>query len=492
VNDLREYRAKRDPSRSPEPAGTVKRRVRRGRDGAPRFVVHEHRARALHWDLRLEHEGVLACWALPKGVPADASQNRLAVRTEDHPLDYAAFEGTIPKGQYGAGTMAVWDQGTYTQLSWTDDEVKVELAGHRLSGRYALFRTTEGEWMIHREKGQDPPGWQPVPLDLEPMLAQTGALPEVPGWAIELKWDGMRVLAAVDGGRVRLRSRGGLEVTGWFPELTGLGTQAGASSMLLDGEVIALFGGRVSFPALQRRINVDGAKAARLAKANPAVYMIFDLLHLDGHSLLHLPYADRRDLLDDLDLTGAAWQVPPSYTDEPHAAILAAAIDQDLEGVIAKRVDAPYAPGVRSPDWRKIKNSRSQTVVIGGYTNARSGPPSSWPGRRPPTPTKIGALLVGVTEDDGTLIYAGKVGTGLTETARRDLHQALGQITRTTSPFTGTIPKAETASAIWTEPLLVAEVTFAEWTPRGRMRHPVFKHLRLDKTPEQAGREPQN
>lgn len=492
MGDLREYRAKRDPARTPEPVPDGP--AMPGSHGhEPVFVIHEHRARSLHWDLRLEHDGVLACWAIPLGIPPHSTQDRTAIRTEDHPLEYATFEGVIPKGEYGAGAMAVFDHGVHKPVLWTDHEVKVELSGARVKGAYALFHTgpEPGAWRIHLERGQDLAGWAPVPVGLEPMLAAAGPVPTGPGWAAEFKWDGWRALARVEGGRVRLRSRNGLDVTDAFPEIKALGRQAGSTSMLLDGEVVATRAGKISFSALQARGGTGGvrgtepgkARAARLAAADPVSYLIFDLLHLDGTSLLALPYAERRALLTTLELAGPAWQTPPSFADVPAETVLAAAVEQDLEGIVVKRLDSVYRPGARSADWVKVKTSRTQTVVIGGYTPLRSGTASR--------PAAIGALLIGVVDETGALRYAGRVGSGLSDAARHGLFDALSTAARPDKPFADAVPRTDAGTAVWTEPVLVAEVSFAEWTPGGRLRHPVFKGVRLDKSPTEARREPQ-
>ena len=216
MDPLAEYRAKRDAARTPEPVPEAKPRTRRGRK--PIFVVQEHRATALHWDFRLERDGVLVSWALPKGVPTDPERNHLAVRTEDHPLEYADFTGRIPRRRIRRGNLAICDRGTYAVEKWTDDEVKVELTGERLSGRYTLFRTGGSDWMIHREQGQDP-DFAAVPDDLRPMLAIPGTAPAGAGWACEFKWDGIRALCRVEGGRARLRSRNGNDLSETYPEL---------------------------------------------------------------------------------------------------------------------------------------------------------------------------------------------------------------------------------------------------------------------------------
>ncbi|MEY9912407.1 bifunctional non-homologous end joining protein LigD [Catenulispora sp. MAP12-49] len=481
---LREYRAKRDAARTPEPVPQdAPKKRRRGKQ--PIFVVQEHRATALHWDFRLEHDGVLVSWALPKGVPTDPRRNHRAVRTEDHPVEYADFTGRIPAGEYGAGTVATYDRGTYTPEKWTDDEIKVELTGERLSGHYTLFRTGGPDWMIHREKGQDP-DFAAVPDDLRPMLAIPGTAPTGAGWATEFKWDGIRALCRVEGGRARLRSRNGNDLTETYPEIKALAKTVSSAQLLLDGEIIALDeAGQVSFGALQARFGTRGAEAARLSRTNPASYLVFDLLHLDGRSTLDLPYTDRRQLLESLELSGPNWQTPPAFPDTPVADVLAAARAAGLEGVVAKRLDSPYQPGTRSPAWRKIKLTASQSAVIGGFTPVRrQGAAAGRP------PREVGALLLGVPDEAGQLRYVGKVGSGFTEHDRRVLLEALTELAVARSPFATAVDAADARVATWVEPAVVAEVTFGEWTSKGRLRHPVFKGIRPDKDAAEVVREP--
>src|SRR5215210_5551043 len=268
------YREKRDFGATPEP-GPQQTAEMAERD---RFVVHEHHARRLHWDLRLERDGVLVSWAVPKGIPPDPERNHLAVHTEDHPLEYIEFSGEIPAGQYGAGVMKIWDAGTYEVHKFREDEVMVTFHGERLHGRYVLFRTRGDDWMIHRMDPPDDPEREPMPEELEPMLARTGPLPaDEEGWAFEIKWDGVRAIAYADGGRLRLESRNGRDITPRYPELRELGRALGSRDAVLDGEVVAFDGGRPSFQKLQGRMHLASEHAVRrLAASDPVVYMIFD------------------------------------------------------------------------------------------------------------------------------------------------------------------------------------------------------------------------
>jgi bifunctional non-homologous end joining protein LigD len=463
--ELKRYRAKRDFHRTSEPAGETE-----GSAGdAPRFVVQEHHARRLHWDLRLEHDGVLASWAVPNGIPPDPKENRLAVRTEDHPLEYLDFEGDIPKGEYGAGSMRIWDTGTYELHKWSDTKVEVSFRGERLNGRYGLFTLKDDDWMIHRMDPPSGPPREPMPEHLVPMLSRASSkLPPRPEeWAFEVKWDGVRALAYVQPGRLRLESRNLRDITDSYPEVRGLTRDLGMRDAILDGELVAFDPeGRPRFERLQRRMHVTAASSVRrLAKEIPVVYAIFDLLYLDGRSLMELPCSERRARLEALELAGPGWRVPAAHDDGKR--LLEATRTQQLEGVIAKRRECRYEPGRRSGNWLKIKNTLRQELVIAGWLPGE--------GRRA---ERIGALLMG-TREDGKLRYAGRVGTGFTEATLQDLAERLAPLRRETSPF-DVAPRLP-REAEFVEPRLVAEVEFTEWTGDGVMRAPSFKGLRFDK-----------
>jgi bifunctional non-homologous end joining protein LigD len=480
---LTDYRKKRRPAHTPEPIPTSSHVPAGDGDGTDPlvFVIQEHHASSLHWDFRLERDGVLASWALPKGLPLTPAENHLAVQVEDHPLEYGSFAGTIPAGEYGAGAVSIWDQGTYECEKWRPDEVMVVLHGTRVEGRYVLFPTRGRNWMIHR---MDPPadGFEPLPRLLAPMLATSGALPDNGGeWAFEFKWDGIRVLLWIDGGRPRAVSRGGREITVAFPELRELAAAVGSDQVLLDGELVALDeSGRPRFSRLQHRMHVSEAKdAKRAASLNPASMIVFDLLHLNGRSLLDLPYDERRDQLEQLGLAGPSWGVTPSFTGEPGAAVLRTANELGMEGVVAKRRASTYRPGTRSHDWIKVKSQRSQEVIIGGWTDGQ--------GERSAT---FGALLLGIPAARGALTYIGKVGTGFTNSAREELLSKLKSRTRATSPFVDRLPASQERVAHWVRPDQVGEVRFSEWTPDGHLRHPVWRGIRIDKTAKEVRREP--
>src|SRR5918994_1179448 len=298
---LEDYRQKRAAERTPEPEGGEAA----SGDGN-RFVIQEHHARRLHWDFRLERGGVLVSWALPRGVPDDPEQNRLAVHTEDHPLEYLDFEGEIPKGEYGAGEVTIWDAGTYDAEKFEARKVVIDLRGERVRGRYALFHTRDDDWMIHR---MDPPeaGREPMPEGLEPMKATLAKLPrDEEAYGYEIKWDGVRAIAYCSGGRVRLESRNLRDITAQYPEVRALGRQLGARDAVLDGELVALDeDDRPSFQRLQRRMHLaDDGVIRRRAREVPVTYMLFDLLYLDGRSTMQLAFEERRALLEKLALAG--------------------------------------------------------------------------------------------------------------------------------------------------------------------------------------------
>jgi bifunctional non-homologous end joining protein LigD len=478
ADNLETYRRKRDFGATPEPSGDGAEAPERAR-----FVIQEHHATRLHWDLRLEHDGALASWAIPNGLPEEPKDNRLAVRTEDHPLEYLDFHGEIPKGNYGAGTMRIWDRGTYEELKWEPRKVEVALHGERLEGRYALFPLDKGDqpkdWMIHRMDPPADPAREPMPDKIVPMMARLGPLPkDDEDWAFEIKWDGVRAIAHSEPGRLRFLSRNLHDITPRYPELSKLNRALSHHRAILDGEVVALDPeGKPSFGALQRRMHLASEHAVRrLAKDAPVTYMIFDLLWLDGHSLMDLTYEERRARLAELDLNGDRWRTP-DYVAGHGKEILKATAEQGLEGVVAKRLDTPYEPGRRSPCWVKVKNLNRQEVVIGGWMPGE--------GRRR---ERIGALLVGVRED-GHLRYAGRVGTGFTEAELDRLTQRLVPLERATSPFDAPDQPAPPRGAVWVDPHLVAEIEFREWTQGNQLRAPSYKGLRDDKAPAEVVRE---
>jgi bifunctional non-homologous end joining protein LigD len=518
------YAAKRSFPNTPEPTP----KVGAARQGPLLFVVQKHAARRLHYDFRLELDGVLKSWAVPKGPSLVVTDKRMAVEVEDHPFDYASFEGVIPAKQYGAGKVIVWDCGVYSpdedQHYSFDNRVEAEarvrqglaegklsvfLRGEKLKGSFALVRTrADKQWLLIKHKDRfansddllarsrsvlsgvtvediEPANTAPrvqaaslilsgpaeaLPTGLNPMLAETDvAARSNPEWLYEPKLDGYRVIAFVRDTNVHLQSRRGIDLTAVFPEITSdLALQA-SGQMVLDGEIVALdASGRPSFNALQNRVQLktagDIAKAQREA---PAVLVCFDLLHFGGVNLRGAPYVDRRRYLSQCLL-------PSTHIQLIHVAanaeqLYAAATASGFEGIVAKRKNSPYQPGKRSNAWLKIKTTQTAEFVVGGYTKGK--------GAREP----LGALLLGFW-NGGKLHYAGHVGSGLTGDIIDDLGKRTVELARKQPPFVEKVPLHRPTK--WLEPELVAEVTFQDWTPDGMLRAPVFVRLRDDIAPQ--------
>ncbi|GBE64740.1 multifunctional non-homologous end joining protein LigD [Mycobacterium sp. MFM001] len=456
---LTKYRAMRDASKTPEPVPGSKPVTGQGNT----FVIQEHHARRLHYDFRLERDGVLVSWAVPKNLPDTTSVNHLAVHTEDHPLEYATFEGTIPKGEYGAGKVIIWDSGTYEAEKFRDDEVIVTLHGNRISGRYALIQTNGDQWLAHRMKDQKVFAFD----ELTPMLATEGSVTRLGAsqWAFEGKWDGYRLLVDADHGAVRLRSRRGRDVTGEYPQLRALAKDLADHHVVLDGEVVALDeSGVPRFSEMQNRV-----------RATRVEYWAFDLLYLDGRSLLRAKYRDRRQLLETL--AGGTDLVVPELLPGDGAEALEYSRKHRWEGVVAKKRDATYQPGRRSASWIKDKHWNTQEVVIGGWRAGEGGRTSG-----------IGSLLMGIP-DHGGLSYAGKVGTGFTERDLASLKKTLAPLRTDESPFNARLPTKDAKGVTFVEPKLVGEVRYSEWTSDGRLRQPSWRGLRPDKTPDEVRKE---
>ena len=505
---LTTYRSKRDAAKTPEPVPSVSPDAAEGRS----FVIQEHHARRLHWDFRLQHDGVLVSWALPKGPPDDPKQNHLAVHVEDHPLEYGTFAGDIPHGEYGAGHVDIWDHGEYELEKWRDDEVIATLHGQPDGGlggeprKFALIATKQGgdekNWLIHlmkdagtaaakkparsasakpvTEKTITPKRITEKPVS--PMLATLGSRADIHDeseWAFEMKWDGIRAIAVVRGGALRLTTRNGNDVTGTYPDLAGLIGLAGDHDLVLDGEIVTLTPqGRPDFGLLQTRMGLTRpAEVRAAAERAPAHYFVFDLLELDGEDLRKKTYDERREILQDTlrPPKDDPVQVPPAFAgDVDHA--ISSSRELGLEGVMAKQRDGTYATGRRSRTWIKIKHHLTQEVVIGGWTPGN--------GRRA---NSIGALLLGIPDGDG-LRYVGKVGTGFTDAMLDDLAKKLAAHPRTTPPLTG-VPSLDARGAHWVRPEYVGEVEFAEWTGTDRLRQPSWRGLRPDKRVDQVVKE---
>ena len=511
---LAEYQRKRDFSKTPEPKGAPDPR------GGNRFVVQKHWATRLHYDFRLEMEGVLVSWAIPKGPTLNPAEKRLAAHVEDHPVDYYDFEGTIPKGEYGGGTVMVWDWGTYELEESTPaesmrrGEVKFRLNGVRLRGRYALVRTrSEKDWLLIKKKDEaaDPnfdiekfttsvktgrskeeieqgkdAVWSsrreegagglinlanaekgPMPKTLDPMNAQlVDEAFDNDRWLFEVKWDGVRLIAFIDGEKVSLQSRAGRTVDAEYPQLQAITRLVNAKQAILDGEVVVLDEkGRPSFQLWQNR----GREARALH------YIVFDIVYFDGQRLFKVPLEDRkrllRDVVRDSDLI--------RYSDHvigKGKAFFKAAKQQQLEGIVAKLRDSPYQPGARSSAWLKIKATQRQEVVIGGFTAGRN------------SRKHFGAILVGVYDDKGRLVYTGHTGGGFDEKTLTALSARMTPLIVKDPPFKVPPPRTN-EKATWVKPELVADVKFAEWTRDGVMRQPVFERLRDDVDPKSVHRE---
>ena len=457
---LREYERKRDRKKTPEPFGG------RTRGKAPIFVVQRHDARRLHYDFRLERDGALASWAVPKGVPLESGQRNLAVHVEDHPLDYASFEGEIPKGSYGAGQVEIWDNGTYELVEEKKDGgLTVRLSGKRLQGTWTLVPAKlSGDpknWLLIKKRDEERAAKTREHRRYAPMLASLAEkLPTGRGWLYEAKWDGYRTVAYVRNGDPELRTRKNQDYTERFAAIASqLPRALRTTDCVLDGEVCAIDEqGRTSFSAMQRG-------------GFPLVYYVFDLLELEGEPLVDLPFVERRARLEEiLDRRNKAIQLSEAFEDG--RALEKAAKEQGLEGVMAKRAQSRYEPGRRSRDWLKVKPGKQrQEFVIAGYTKGQ--------GRRS---GRLGSLVL-AENVGGELRYAGNCGTGFTEEEIDKLMKLLRPLERPTPPFSSVpkMPRVKKGDIVWVEPKLVCEVEFVEWTHDRHLRAPSYKGLREDK-----------
>src|SRR6266536_3434534 len=476
---LEEYRRKRDADRTPEPVPPGP--APSGNNDT--FVIQQHHARRLHWDLRLERDGVLVSWAVPRGVPREKGRNHLAVHTEDHPLEYATFHGEIPAGEYGGGRMTSHDRGTYETEKWRDDEVIVTLHGTRTDGRYVLFQTGGRDWMIRRLDPTDP-SWQPMPRHLRPMQpvsVQPVSVADLPtgDWGYELRWGGARTLAYVSEGRIRLTDGDDRDVTDEYPDLRKLAEDLAPAECVLDGEIVVFAeSGRIGPPA--RR---SGRRAARV----PVQYLLFDVLWLDGVSTVDLPYRQRREVLDDLALAGPNWQTPPYFPQTAEFA-LEAARAQGLDGVVGKRLDSPYRPGERSPDWVTVRAEAEPLAAEPAQAEpaqaepAQAEPAQAEPAQADPAQAeplaaehaevvvvgwRPGGLLLATPDGDGTLRYAGQARTRVPDELLTQLRRA----ERKTPPVPD-VPAAAARDARWVTPRLRGAVSHDGHTADGRLRRP--------------------
>lgn len=537
---LADYRRKRDFTQTQEPAGARRKADERRDNGALHFVIQKHDATRLHYDFRLELDGTLKSWAVPKGPSLDPADKRLAVHVEDHPLDYADFEGHIPEGQYGGGDVIVWDRGTWhphgdPRKAYREGKLKFDLDGEKLHGAWALVRThlhgtgrhPKEQWLLIKERDdqvrpssdydvtqalpasvitgenvgakpkakgkakpddgktersepaqvQPPAGAVPatLPRTLEPQLATLVDGPPTHGeWDYEVKFDGYRILARIDGNTVRLFSRNGRDWTAKLPRQARTLQALGLREAWLDGEVVVM--GERGVPDFQALQN-----AFETAHAEHIAYYLFDIPFCNGMDLRGVPLRERRALLQRIleaapgDLDRDAVLFSGTFNAAPED-LLSSACSMSLEGVIGKRADAPYRAG-RSPAWIKLKCGQRQEFVIGGY----SAPKGSRSG--------FGALLLGVYDDAGKLRYAGRVGTGFNETSLHALHHELTGLTVDTPPFANPPTGSDARDVQWVKPERVAEIAFAEWTREGIVRQAVFQGLRDDKPARNIVRE---
>jgi bifunctional non-homologous end joining protein LigD len=471
VASLTDYERKRRRGATPEPFG------KGSRGKAPIFVVQRHDASRLHYDFRLERAGALASWAVPKGVPLEPGTQHLAVHVEDHPLSYATFEGEIPQGNYGAGTVEIWDRGTYELVEEKPNGgLTVRLHGERLQGVWALVPAKlsgdEKNWLIvrKREEASDGSSQAPSGRRYAPMLATLADdVPSGPEWLHEVKWDGYRAIATLRGGEVDLRSRNGNSLAERFPTVVrALERSLRTPDCVLDGEVVAVGAdGRATFSAMQQG-----------KEGTTYLYVAFDVLEVEGEPLVELPLTERRERLTELiDTRRGGVQLSDAFEDGE--TLLEAARRQQFEGIVSKRADSRYEPGKRSRHWLKVKTQGRQELVVAGWTKGQ--------GRRS---GGFGALVLGVHEVGG-LRWAGNVGTGFDDAEIARLLARLEPLRRDDSPFAEVpkMPRVRKGDVVWVEPELVAEIRFAEWTHDGRLRAPVYEGLREDKEAEDVHRE---
>ncbi|HZD17353.1 MAG TPA: non-homologous end-joining DNA ligase [Actinomycetota bacterium] len=467
--DLAEYLGKREFG----PEGTTEPAPEGALGGGNSFVIHKHRATRLHYDVRLERDGALPSWAVPRGLPTEPGDKRLAVRTEDHPIEYGAFEGTIPEGHYGAGEVRIFDDGTYEPIEWTDTKVTFRLHGRRYPDLEFHFVKTRADWLAFLGSRQGAPLIASPPA-LQPMLAEGGWKAfDDPGWWFEPKFDGIRAITTMATDRTRLVTRTGRDVTPQYPELHMVHELVNQVNAVLDAEIVAFDeDGRNSFEALQQRMNLSNEREIkRIAQKIPVALIAFDVLWLDGRDVTDLKLEERRELLEAICETDHRLQLI-TYVVSRGKRFVRTAADLGLEGVVAKKVGSRYHPGRRSPDWRKIKLTDTQDCVILGWTPGQGGRAGSF-----------GALLVGAYVD-GSLRWVGQVGTGFTRSMLDRLMEALAPLVRKTpagdDPDLGTVK-----GATFVDPKLVCEVEYLEITKSTKkMRAPSFKGLREDKAPE--------
>ena len=435
------------------------------------FVIHKHRATRLHYDVRLEHDGGLPSWAVPKGLPTAKGDKRLAVQTEVHPLEYGTFEGTIPEGHYGAGEVRIFDDGWYEPVEWTDTKVSFRLHGRRYPGLEFHFVKTRTDWLAFLASAQTAP-LPASPPRFAPMLAEGGYQAfDDDGWWFEPKLDGIRCLAELSTGETILRTRTGRDATAQYPELHMIHELIDQVNAVIDGEIVAVDAdGKNSFEVLQQRMNLANPREIQRARTRiPVSIVVFDLLWLDGRDVTGLPLEERRELLSYVAEEDERLHLTAHVVGDG-TVMFDAAKAQQLEGIVAKRIGSPYQPGRRTDAWRKIKAVRTQDCVILGYTQGQGGRGDTF-----------GALLVGAY-DEGVLRWVGQVGSGFTDSVLASVLSQLREIVRDT-PAVDELRGVK--GAVVVEPTVVCEVEYLEMTKStGKMRAPVFKQMRPDKLPE--------
>lgn len=452
-------------------------------DAGPIFVIQQHYATRLHHDFRLEMsrspdaEPVLVSWAVPKGLPRRRGARSLAVRTEDHPFSYGTFSGSIPDGNYGAGEVRIFDSGTYEVVKRDDEKITFRLEGRRLKGTYHLVKTSPADqkeqWLAILSSDQRPPD-SPHPR-LDPMLATAAEDSfDDPEWGFEPKWDGVRALAVCDEA-TRMVSRRGNDITSGYPELSGIHHRLVALDAIVDGEVVAFDDGKPSFQKLQQRMHVrNEQQLSALVRKSPVTFMVFDLIYLDGASLVAQPLEQRRQLLEETVVPDERIQISPSVPGHGRA-LYQAAVEQGLEGIVAKRFDSLYEPGKRSPAWLKVKTVLDLDAVVVGWTEGS--------GSRDGT---LGSLVLALYDEAGDLKHVGNVGTGFNSESLADALDRLKKLPGSDNPFGAAASKTspELRRAHWVAPTLVATLEYRELTNAGRLRAPAFKGFRDDKAPE--------
>jgi bifunctional non-homologous end joining protein LigD len=469
---LGQYLKMRDFEATPEPAGG------QASLGGNEFVIQRHDATRLHYDLRLERDGVMVSWAVPKGLPLVKGERHLAVQTEDHPMEYNQFAGTIPKGHYGAGEVRIWDKGTYDLIEWTDKKVSFRLHGERYQGEYHLVKTRDRDWLVLMASASEEQPLKKAPT-FAPMLATGGHKPfDAEGWWFEPKFDGVRTLLYLQGENVRLISRTGRDQTATYPELHRLYRRINAINAVLDGEIVATDErGRTSFELLQQRMNLASpSEIERIRRKIPVEMVVFDVLWVDGEDVTPWPLSKRRERLRELVMEDAGLRLIYSVEDDG-LAFFEAAKQHQLEGIIAKRASSRYQPGRRTDDWRKIKILSTQDCVVLGWTPGQGGRADSF-----------GSLLVGAYID-GRLTWIGQVGTGFTDRTIEDLMPRLRAMEVPQPPVDDPALR-KVKGAHWVRTELVCEVEFLQMTGAGKLRAPSFKGFRTDKLPEDCALEP--